>query len=113
MNESIDCVKCKSNFAVYCGKCAREHVFEVEREFEVLFKKRKGQMEDVIRDLDEQYKNVQFLVVQVESLRELLNRAELNLQMATEALGESWLHGGLSLAEGIRRKVASLEEVDG
>lgn len=40
------------------------------------------------------------------------DRAEAELREARRALGVAWLFDGASLAEGIRRKTASLERID-
>lgn len=49
-------------------------------------------------------------VVLADCAEELTN-LETQLREATEALGSAWLAGGVSLAEGIKRKTARLESV--
>lgn len=45
------------------------------------------------------------------ALRVRLEEAERELREARAALGEAWMTGGVSLAEGIRRKTTALEKL--
>jgi hypothetical protein len=45
------------------------------------------------------------------ALRVRLEEAERELREARAALGEAWMAGGVSLADGIRRKTAALEKL--
>lgn len=47
----------------------------------------------------------------VDELRVRSYEAERELREARAALGEAWMTGGVSLAEGIRRKTAALEKL--
>lgn len=50
-------------------------------------------------------------MIELTLLRVRLEEAERELREARAVLGAAWLTGGVSLAEGIRRKTAALEKL--